>query len=707
MKTINKGKRRKRISRRQRQKRKIIIVIICLVALVLAGIFLFIHTQKEGNIVTNIIKATTEKKITSNPEEVLAEYMACIDSKDYQKMYDLLSEQSKLNISATDFISRNENIYEGIEAQDVKINVISTSEEDSNKIIKYDTTMDTAAGELNFTNEITLNKNDKKIYCIEWSTKVIFPNLLEDDKVKVSYTTGERGSILDRNGKVLAGKGTVASVGIVPGKLGENKEEDLAKIAEILSITVDSINDKMNASYVKSDSFVPLKSISQTDTEMKEQLLGIQGIMITDKEARVYPLGVKAAHLTGYVQNINAEELEAMNGKDYNANSVIGKIGLEKLLEDQIRGIDGTIINIVDKDGTKKLTLVAKLAQNGKNVKLTIDADLQSKLYDELENDKSSTVVMNSKTGEILALISTPSYDPNDFILGMSSDQWQALNENEAMPLYNRFKATLSPGSTFKPIIAAIGLTTNTLNHDENVGNSGLSWQKDASWGNYKVTTLKEYGSQVDMQNALINSDNIYFAKAALKIGEDTLAEQLLNLGFDESIPFQFGLGSSEFGTDNKFDSEIQLADSGYGQGKVLVNPVHMASMYSAFVNDGSMVQPYLEYKDDTTPTYWKEQVFSKEAADTICNDLIQVVESPDGTGHSAKIEGMTLAGKTGTAEIKLSKDDSEGTELGWFAAFTVDNDEKPYLAITMVEDVKDRGGSHYVIPIVKSVFED
>lgn len=110
----------------------------------------------------------------------------------------------------------------------------------------------------------------------------------------------------------------------------------------------------------------------------------------------------------------------------------------------------------------------------------------------------------------------------------------------------------------------------------------------------------------------MIYSDNIYFAKAALKIGENVLSKELLKLGFEESIPFEFGLASSKFGTDNKFDTEIQLADSGYGQGKVLVNPVHMASIYSTFVNDGSMIRPYLEFKENPQAEFWKKMCFLK-----------------------------------------------------------------------------------------------
>lgn len=643
-----------------------------------------------------------------SPEDVLVKYMSYINSKDYEKMYELISKESKESISKEDFINRNKKIYEGIDTKNLKINIKEVNDNKGSKSISYETNMETVASNLNFNNRVVLNKNSKRYYLIEWNSSVIFPDLTKEDKVKVSKIVGERGSIVDRNGEVLAGKGTVASVGLVPGKMSENSDSDIKKISEILNVDENTIKGKLNQSYVKKDSFVPIKSIAQNETDMKALLLEIPGVMISDVNARVYPLGEMAAHLTGYVQSINGDELKKLEGKNYSENSVIGKIGLEKLLEDRIRGIDGRSISIVDKDGKNKKTLVEKPPHNGENVKLTIDAKLQSKLYSKLKNDKSSTVVMNPKTGEVLALISTPAYDPNEFVRGMQSDRWNELNNSENKPMYNRFKGIFSPGSSFKPLVAAIGLTTGKISHEENFGHSGLKWRKDASWGNYNVTTLKDYGSQVVMRNALVYSDNIYFAKAALKIGSETLSKELLNLGFSESVPFEFGLTPSQFGKDNKFDNEIQLADSGYGQGKVLVNPVHMASIYSAFINEGSMVKPYLEYRDKKEAEFWKKSVFSKEAADAVTKDLIKVVEDPNGTGYSGRVNGITIAGKTGTAEIKATKEDTKGTELGWFVAFTADkNSDKQYLALTMVEDVKSRGGSHYVIPIVKSVFDD
>ena len=640
------------------------------------------------------------------PDEVLQLYSRYINEGAYDKMYALLDEQTKLSISEEDFISKNKKIYEGIEMSNLTVDITEVVEQDKTQsLVYYDTRMDTLAGEITFSNQAVFTRNEEREYVLRWYPQLIFPKLNPEDKVSVRTLQGERGDIYDRKGVMLAGEGVASSVGVVPGKMGENHEADIEKIAQLLGVSPESIHKKLGASYVKEDTFVPIKKIPKDTEDLQEDLLKIKGVKITDTPVRVYPLGEEISHLTGYIQNVNAEDLERLEGKGYNANSVIGRSGLEKIYEDQLRGIDGYEIVIVDSENKVKQTLATKKQKNGQSIRLTIDAQVQSTLYKEFQEDKGTAVAMNPKTGEVLALVSTPSFDANDFVLGMPQTKWEDLNTDTKQPLFNRFKATLVPGSGFKSVIAAIGLTTGDIHPEDNFGYEGLSWQKDASWGGYKVTTLKDYGRQVVLRNALIYSDNIYFAKAALKIGPEKLARALTNIGFGESVPFEVGLYASSFSNTGTFDSEIQLADSGYGQAQILVNPVHMASIYSAFVNEGNMIKPYLIYEMGKEPEYWKTQVFTKEAAETVREDLIQVVEQAG--GGTAKVEGITLAGKTGTAELKKSKDDYEGTEFGWFNVFTADENAKnPLLVIGMVEDVKGRGGAGYVIQKVKPVFE-
>ena len=403
-----------------------------------------------------------------------------------------------------------------------------------------------------------------------------------------------------------------------------------------------------------------------------------------------------------------AEDLEKHAGEGYTNASVIGKTGLEGVYEKELKGENGCKIYIADSEGKEKEQLAYKIVKDGKDIKLTIDADLQAQLYKNFKSDKSCSIAMNPFTGEVLAMVSTPSYDTNAFIMGMSKKQWDRLNKDKKQPLYNRFRQVWCPGSTFKPVIAAIGLQSEAFTGTDNFGNEGHSWQKDKTWGTYHVTTLHTY-SPVILKNALIYSDNIYFAKAALKIGGKNLINSLKNIGFGQQIEFPQTISKSSYSNSESFTNETQLANSGYGQGEVLVNPIHMAMMYSAFVNEGNMIMPYLEYKENAssqTAKYYKENAFSKEAANEVRDGLIQVVENPSGTAHSAKIEGKTIAGKTGTAEIKQSKDDTEGTEIGWFNAFNVgESDESLLLVVSMVENVKGKGGSHYLLPKVRAIF--
>lgn len=598
---------------------------------------------------------------TTPPQETVKNYFALVEKKQYDKMYDMLSESSKEKISKKKFTERNQNIYEGIEAKDIKISIPEKEKLKGNPVtVKYSETMETSADEISFDNAVTLQKEDGE-YKIDWDSTIIFPNLQDSYKVQIQTESADRGTIYDRNGVVLAGNGTVLEVGLVPGKMGDDaaKAEAIKKLAQMLEVSEEAIQNALGASYVQDDSFVPIKKIAKGNEEKEAQLLTIPGVMLNDSQDRVYPLGAAAGHLTGYVQAVTAEDLEKLENKGYHANSVIGRSGLEQAYEEELRPVDGTRIIIADETGN---------------------------------------------TIETLALVSTPGYDPNEFVLGMSDARWNALNEDASNPLMNRFVNTWVPGSTFKGITAAVGVDAGIINPDENLGYVGLSWQKDASWGDYHVTTLTDYGETVNLVNAMTYSDNIYFAREALKIGADTMEEKLKSFGFEEELPFDLTMQASTFDDDGKIDSEIQLADTGYGQGQVLVNPLHLLSMYSMFVNDGNMIQPVLKYEENAAAKIWKEKAVSAQTAQTVKQSLLSVIENPSGTGASAKIDGVTMLGKTGTAEIKESQDDTTGVERGWFICETTEDMSNQIAVVGMVEDVKTKGGSSYVTQKVRNI---
>lgn len=667
----------------------IIAVVILAIALTICGAMYFIN------------------KDVNKPEDVLKQYVAYINEQKYDEMYELLSLESKSKTSKETFLARNKNIYEGIEVKNLNVKTIVADEKNKSKL-SYQMEMDTLAGRITFANSAQFTRQEDKKYYMNWDSTLIFPDLTDTDKVRVETSQGERGRILDRNGVVLAQQGTIKQIGLVPGKI-ENRTDTISKTSELLGVSKDFIEEELSASYVGDDTFVPIKTMSNADEEkIEDKLLKISGIMISDVEDRVYPYGEATSHLLGYIRGISEEELEEHKSEGYTSNSLIGKSGMEKIFESSLRGTNGAEIYIVDANEQKKKTLAETNKNKGKDVKLTIDVNLQNKIYKELNGDNGLSVAINPKSGEVLAMVSTPTYNSNDFIIGFTTDKWNELNNNENNPMFCRYQSTWVPGSSFKPVTAGIGLSTQKFSSTEDFGKSGLSWQNNESWGTYKISTLTEYAGAANLRNALVYSDNIYFGKAALKIGSNTFAEQLLKIGFDKENPFVQNMSKSQFANNNnQFASEVQLADTGYGQGKLLVNPLHMASIYSAFVNDGNMIKPYIEYTSTAKPEYWIENAFTKEAANTIKNNLIEVVEDANGTGHEAKVQGMTIAGKTGTAEIKASQDDENGTELGWFNAFRVSNmKDEQLLMINMIEDVKDRGGSHYLLPKVKRMFE-
>lgn len=214
---------------------------------------------------------------------------------------------------------------------------------------------------------------------------------------------------------MLAGQGTASSVGVIPGKLGEGKEDSLNRLAELLEISRESIDTALSAAWVKDDSFVPLETLDKIDDtrrnspaadertlreiERQDALLEIPGVMITDTQIRIYPYREAASMLTGYVQNVTAEDLEEHAGEGYQTDSVIGRSGAELLYENELRGRDGYEIDILNANGEVKEILAIQEQEDGKDVRLTVDGELQSLLYEQFREDESCTAAVNPLTG--------------------------------------------------------------------------------------------------------------------------------------------------------------------------------------------------------------------------------------------------------------------------------------------------------------------
>ncbi|WP_026801830.1 penicillin-binding transpeptidase domain-containing protein [Pontibacillus halophilus] len=645
-----------------------------------------------------VLAACTEKP---KPEDTFTSYMKAWESGEYKEMYALLHESAKEGVTEEAFVELYQTSYNEIEVQNLAVTYELPEEEQEYKkedtpSFDYNVTMESVGGEIDFTHSAQLlyeEGEEENRWAMSWSPSMLFSEMEAGDTVAVETMAPERGGIYDANGNGLAVKGPVQEVGIVPGVM-ENEEELKNQLAGILGLTVDVIDKKLNQSWVKDDLFVPLAMVADNDQERLDALLSDElprGIQVNSgQEARVYPLGEAAAHLTGYVGDITAEELEKREGEGYSSTDRIGKSGLELLYEEQLRGIPGAKVYVSkEAEEAEDIVLAEKAVQNGEDVNVTISSDVQQTLYEEMKDTSGSATAVNPTTGEVKGLISAPTYDPNELSLGLGSDG----------PTINKFTKTYSPGSTFKPITSAIGIEAGTLQPSEALTINGETYSADAG---YSVTRVPSAASdtQVDLRDALVRSDNIYFAREIVEIGAEDFLQSAKQFGFHEEIPFSYGIEASQIANGETIGSESLLAATGYGQGEVQISSLHLAMTYTPFVTGGTLLKPTLLVEEETSRA-WHEDVMSQETATLVTERLKAVVQDAEGTAYKPIVEGVNLAGKTGSAELKQAGEE-DGQEHGWFIAWNTDTNN--LLVSMMVEDAQE--GSHDVVPKVKNVFQ-
>lgn len=615
-----------------------------------------------------------------------------IDALADQKYSDLPAFVSEDSLASTGFTAdevsaKYEAIFTGIGAESFKASGIEVTPNDKDYDqfnFQYNGSLTTSLGELtelSYSGTITVADNEAKI---DWSPQLIFPGMEGQDKVSISVDNATRGEILDRNNEPLAENGTLYQLGVVPGQLGtgDEKNANIKAIAERFDLTEEAINQALGQSWVQDELFVPLKIIEPTD-EMPT------GTSLKETTGRTYPLGEAAAQLIGYLGNVTAEDIE--KDETLASNGQIGRSGLEAAFDKELRGENGGKIAITDEDGAEKAVLLEKERADGKDIQLTIDAQAQKTAFDSLQNQAGATVVTEPKTGDLLVLASSPSYDPNKMTQGISQEDYDAYEQNEDLPFISRFATAYAPGSTFKAITGAIGLENGTIDPTQSIAIDGLKWQKDSSWGDYFVTRVTDVAS-VNLKDALVYSDNIYMAQQTLSMGEDAFRDGLSKLIFGETLDLPIAMNPAQISNEDSFNSDILLADTGYGQGELLLNPIQQAAIYSVFANQGKLVYPRLvkeaEQKD--------KEVFKAETIDQINQDLTAVVSDPNGTAHSLAALNIPLAAKTGTAEIK-EKQDEKGQENSFLFAF--DSQDQGFLMVSMLEDRQENQSATGLAP--------
>ncbi|HJE79091.1 MAG TPA: penicillin-binding transpeptidase domain-containing protein [Enterococcus gallinarum] len=666
-----------------KKRKTLLIVLPLLLLLVVGGFFGYRYYEKQQR--------------QNQAEKVVHSFIENLSKNKFDKLPSLiLSDSAERNGYTNDQVAEKyQTIFSGIDSANIKGSKITLSDDvkDADYQFTYQLSLTTSLGEikdLNYSGTIKFEKDQPKI---DWAPNLIFPDMAGQDKVSISVDEAVRGEIVDRNKTPLAANGTLYQLGVIPGQLGdgEDKESRIKAIAKQFDLTEKAIQQALDQSWVQDDYFVPLKIVEPT-ADLPT------GASIQETAGRTYPLGEAAAQLIGYVGDITAEDVEkddtlASNGK-------IGRSGLEAAFDKELRGKNGGKIAITDEKGTERKALIETKKTDGKTIQLTIDAKAQKIAFDSLKDQAGSTVVTEPTTGDLLVLASSPSFDPNKMTNGISQEDYDAYQNNKDLPFISRFATGYAPGSTFKTITAAIGLDNGTINPETVLSINGLKWQKDSSWGDYFVTRVSDVAS-VNLRNALVYSDNIYMAQQTLAMGEDKFRAGLEKFIFGEELDLPIAMNPAQISNDKSFNSEILLADTGYGQGELLINPIQQAAMYSVFANQGSLVYPRLVMGAETKT---KKELISPETISLINEDLKAVVTDENGTAHSLAALGLPLAAKTGTAEIK-EKQDEKGQENSFLFAFDAQNQK--YLMVSMLEDRQENSSATALAPDLLSYLSE
>ncbi|MGE6578817.1 penicillin-binding transpeptidase domain-containing protein [Paenibacillus xylanexedens] len=673
------------------------------------GIGMYLYMQNNNN-----------KEAEAKPQTTVNQYIEHLQKKEFDQLYTLMTPASLQDsgMNKEQFVEKYNAIYSGMEVSTVKaevkpVDVAETASDDGKTAaenkdadtyeVDYDLQLTTFLGEVSETHSLKLVRQELedggKNWQINWQPSLILNDMVKGSKVRVRTLFPDRGDIVDRDGLPLATKGTMNEWGIVPEKLGDNPDQMIARIASHYQVSEDAIHKALAQTWVKPEYFVPIGSTEEFDVPES-----LSGVTMQSKEIRYYPLGEAAAHLIGYVRKATKEDLDKDTEGYYRAEDWIGKAGLEQSMEKQLRGERGGLIEITDESGNSRSELIRKDAVDGQNIQLTISSKQQKKLYQTLSSggDAGAMVLMNPTDGNLLALVSAPSYNPNKMVTGLTQAEWDAYSANEKLPFINRVTTRYAPGSTFKAITAAAGLMEKVTTADKTHDISGLQWRKDDSWGGYYVKRVKSL-SPVNMVDALVYSDNIYFAMEAIEMGSAKFIDGIQKFGFGDNFGLdELYLKPSQYANEAHLDlsSEVLLADTSYGQGEMLMSPIHLASSFTPFINEGKLVKPVLiEGKESTAP----EVIITPEAANTVKDALAEVVSRQGGTAHTLNSIPGGLAGKTGTAELKAKKGE-KGQENGFFVVF--DTDSPTFLLSAVIEEVNGRGGSHYVVDKLKPFLE-
>jgi len=557
----------------------------------------------------------------------------------------------------------------------------------------------------------------------------------ENNRTAIVPVVPNRGLILDRNGIVLATNYSAYTLEITPSKVA-NLEQTIEELSQVLEIsTRDRRRFKKLQEESKSFESLPLRT-RLSDEEVAKfaaQRYRFPGVDIKARLFRNYPYGELASHVIGYIGRINPDEKEKLDESDDQANyrgtDYIGKLGVEQSFEAQLHGTTGVDSVETSAGGRAMRKLASSPAVPGNTVKLSIDIKLQH-LVEELFGDRRGALVaLDPKTGEILAFVSKPTFDPNLFVEGIDSDSWQALNESPDKPLLNRaLRGTYPPGSTYKPFMALAALETGARTPEQSISDPGFFML-----GGHRFRDDKEGGhGMVNMYSSIVQSCDTYYYMLANDMGVDTIHDQLQRFGFGELTGIDiFGevrglLPSTEWKRKayKRADQQKWYAGEtislGIGQGYNNFTMLQLASATATLANNGVKMKPHLvkevvdilTHAPQSTVRESMGEVIAKAANIAVIKNALVGVNIEGTSATSFKGAPYTSAGKTGTAQVVqikqnekyvASRVDERFRDHALFTAFAPAED--PKIALAMI--VENAGfGAQSAAPIARRVID-
>ena len=657
-----------------------------------------------------------EKTAVPDVEATALSYLEAWQSKDYAAMYGFLSQQSQAGITQEDFIILLKDFTKNMTLSSLNTELFSSTTNPTTAAVKFSVDFSTALfGDFNRqpeTNWILENEGWKLV----WDNGAFLPELEGGNTLALEVKTQERGSIYDKNGEPIVEETTAYALGITPGEIEEGREWQVVNtLSKLTGKTMQSIYE----SYEDAGPtwYVPVGEVSEDEvTDIWDTLIGLGGIVLSEYESRYYYGGGIAPQAIGYVLGISEEQQEEYEQRGYIGDESIGQAGLEKYAEDALSGKPSASLYVVNAEGQ----VVSRISQAdptlAQSITTTLDKNLQVETQKAISGFTGAAVVMEVETGRILAMASSPGFDPNLFNPNNinSEELLDDVLNNDNQSLLNRSAQGLYPlGSVFKIITMAAALESNLYTPDSSYYCGyyfeELPGEKFEDW-----TLAKGYdeSGELNLVEGLMRSCNPWFYHLGLDLFRQMGATYLSDMARG------FGLGSAT-GIEQVAEATGSIPDpqtdgdavqQGIGQGEMLVTPLQVVRFIAAIANGGTLYRPQmiesiLSSTGINTYSFSPESQgtlpISESTLDSIREGMGLVVTSKRGTAHD-ELSGLniTMYGKTGTAT------NSTGEPHAWFAGYTdTNNDEKPDIAVVVLVE-KSGEGSEIAAPIFRRIIE-